>query len=354
MAEQSNIIAISNTLNSVQTTRWPKEYDNIFWSLLSCFYVKGEIVTEISIDKKQLIALSHYSLRSNKKFAKTLDDFWDLIKFLDVKDSGRTEAGMNFYHAVSIFRKFHAEWSDDFSEMTLEVKLDEDAKGLLMKKNKWMKLELEEYLSLNSMYARALYRLCSQWANLGKVRISLEELMLWMQLPESCREQHNMRKRVFKPFLEQCSPYFEDLKVTPVKMKDKTSKVFAYEITFKPRFVGAFIEGRFNEEVSDEQISRSKLRQQELSDNFDALTPKEKRELSELNDWLHQHSKAFVAPKTDKEIQASKERLNHLVARFADLNALEKEEFYVLSEWDEQSNHQLFDFQSDPFGGGEL
>lgn len=286
MSQSTNLIAISNNLNSIRTTQWTKVEDNIFFGLLSCFYKEGKIIPEIQIEKRALIELVGYTLRSNRQFAETLDQFWERIKFIDVKDTGKNAKGKNFYKSRALFTGLDAEWSDDFAEMELRVALNAGARDLLMEKNDWMKIDFSEYKQINSMKARALYRLCCQWANIGRVRVSVEELMFWMELPKSYTLQQNMQSRVFKPFIKECSPFFENLSVKTLKTKDRTSKVYAYEITFKPRFVGAFIEGKYSKEVTEEQIRKALDRQTELYEHYDTLGPKEKRELMELNDWI--------------------------------------------------------------------
>lgn len=287
MPNNSKSVAISHNLNTIRTSKWPIVYDNIFWTLIACFYKDGEIITEINIEKYQLIAMANYSLRSNKSFVKTLDDFWERVKFIDVKDMGRNEKGINYYHSVSLFRSFQAQWSDDLSTMELKVKLDEEAKELLMQVNGYLKFNLRDYLSLHSMYSRALFRKCSEWATVGRVRITVEQLMSQLELPESCRLSQNLRARVFKPFLKECSRYFENLRIKAIKTKDRTSKVYAYEFTFAPRAVGSWIEGKFSDNPTVDQLALALKRQEELYENFESLNDKEKVELRELNDVIY-------------------------------------------------------------------
>jgi|GEM_PF-3667443 len=304
MANATNLIAISNNLNSVRTTQWRKGEDTIFFGLLSCFYKGGDIISEITLNKQELIELVDYSLRSNKGFAEDLDQFWERIKVIDVKDGGKNAQGKNFYKSRVLFTGFDAEWAEDFSEMMLTVSLNAEARSLLMEKNKWMKLDFNEYRQINSMKARALYRLCCQWANIGRVRVTVEELMAWMELPQSCLLQQNMRSRVFKPFLKECAPFFENLNVTSLKTKDKTSKVYAYEITFTPRFVGAFIAGKYAKDVSEEQFKKALERQNELYERYESLTPKERQELVALGDWIFKNENQLENSETQENLEA--------------------------------------------------
>ena len=351
MVGNTKIIAISNTLNSIDTTEFGRIYDNLFWGLLSQFYSKGEIVNEIVINKRDLVNLTNYTLRSNKAFRDNLNELWDKISTIKVLDPEKRKAGINQFISRNLFTDFEAHWSDDLVDMTLVVTLNPKARDLFMEKvGGWMKMEYFEYREINSAYSRALYRFCCERANLGIAYITVDDLMDRLSLPQSYRLTKNMYSRVLNPFKKECSQYFENLKIISEKTKDRTSKVWRYKITFKPRFVGSFIEGRFEEEVTFEQIRHASLRQYELNEKYEHLTPKEKHELVELNDWLFRHEKPFETPTTDEEIKKAQAKLEVFSRQgYQSLLPAEKEEFKALADWFETQDNP-FGFFDDPFG----
>ena len=339
MVNQPNIIAISNDLNSIRTTKWPKVYDNIFFGLLSCFYKEGKILPQITVNKKDLIELVNLRLRSNRDFEQTLVEFWNTIKIIDIVDRVKKENGMNSFKSRVLFTGFDSEWSDNFTEMNLKVTLNPEARDLLMDKIGWMKLDYAEYRKINSMYARALYRMTCQWANVGRFVITAEELISWLQLPPSCRTPRNIYGRVFKVFKQECNPFFENLDVTTKKSKSKSGIAEAYIITFKPRFVGTWIDGKYVREATEDQIHTAQVRQFEFYQRFDDLTPKEKHDLVELNEWLFKHEKKFVRPTTEIEISDAHKKFDAMIERYTELLPSEKAEFEALSEWITESDN---------------
>lgn len=338
MGNRQNIIAISNDLNSIRTTKWPKVYDTIFFGLLSCFYKEGEIQPKVEIEKKELIELANYRLRSNKEFGEVLDELWNTIKVIDVIDKKKVN-NKNTRKARILFSGFDSEWTDDFSDMTLTVTLNSEAKELMMQKSGWTKIDFNEYKSIKSMYARALYRKCCEWSTLGKVTFRAEELIDWLELPPSLHTPRNLYGRVFNKFVEECSPYFDKLKVTTRKSKDKTSVAEAYVITFKPKFVGTWIDGKYAEQANNEQIHKARARQQELNNDYEQLTPQQKHELVELNDWLYKHEKEYKEPVTVEEAKAAQLRFNELINRYSDLSPSELKEFEALEEWTSKNEY---------------
>ncbi|MCI5968723.1 replication initiation protein [Helicobacter sp.] len=127
---------------------------------------------------------------------------------------------------------------------TFFVKISEEASCLVnnLFKN-YTRFDLKEFCSIDSKYAKNLYRILKQYENLKHCKLDWEAFKNIMCIPESY-EQGVVSKRVLNPSISKLNsnnhngiPYFKDLTYQKIKVsgKGRGSVVSAIVFEFVPK-----------------------------------------------------------------------------------------------------------------------
>lgn len=77
---------------------------------------------------------------------------------------------------MNLFTKFKSKWTDDLSDLEIQIKVSDEFEYVLNKLNsEFTFYELIEFTQIRSTYAKTIYRLLKQWRTLGKKEFSLED-----------------------------------------------------------------------------------------------------------------------------------------------------------------------------------
>lgn len=230
-----------NEVNTIPMRNWTVEEMNFFFAILT--QLRDEGSRKMTLDKRQLAELANYSIEHNQRYRDTMRNLG--IKISDLK---YWENSDNEYITMPLFTYFKATWSDDLSEMAVQVTINEEFEYILNKweLGQWTTFELKEFTEINSTYSKTLFRLLKQWRKKGKREFTVDEFRNLLSVPNSYRNSH-INDRIIKKALADLSPFFENLKVKVVKSNARGNPVIGYIFTFKPeKTKGSFVPGKFD------------------------------------------------------------------------------------------------------------
>lgn len=211
---------------------WTEEEQNFFFGIITQARDKGTDVLRFS--KNDLQDFASYNNKNSKDFRNTMKQLSDKLENLRYR-----EETSNSYASMILFQRFYATWTDDLSDMTLEIRVSEDFEYILNQlQAEFTKFELKQFTNIRSTYAKTMYRLLKQWRTVGKKEFTKEELFTALEVPKSTQRPTNFNERVLKPIQKELSPYFSTLKISPVKAKTRGNPVTGYCFTWQAEKTG--------------------------------------------------------------------------------------------------------------------
>lgn len=236
-----------NELNTVPMRRWTAEEQDFFFSVIT--EVRNQGTNLIQFKKNDLRLLASYTDRNNSRFLHTLQSLEDKVFSMRYR-----ELDSNSRVTMSLFQRFEIYWSDDFSEITLNVKVSDDFEYILNQIDaEFTQFELKQFTNIRSTYAKEMFKKLKQWRTIGKIEYPIDEFRDMLQVPKSYRIT-DINQVVLKPIKEELKGSFKNLKVKPIKSNKRGTPVIAYEFTFEPERTGVWIEDKYkrkNDEVEN-------------------------------------------------------------------------------------------------------
>lgn len=114
---------------------------------------------------------------------------------------------------------------------TVEIVISNQlTKKLIVSKERYTILELDEYVSLRNKHSKELYRLLRQFRHSGILIIKKEDLMKFLKKPQTY-DEYKYVKRVIERAIKDNSEFFEDLKLINME-GNRLPEVCKF--TFKP------------------------------------------------------------------------------------------------------------------------
>lgn len=239
------VVKHHNDLNTVPMRNWSAEEMNFFFSILSKMKNKGTEIVDFTSD--ELKELADYTDWNLPRFISTMERLGEHIT--EIKYKERTS---NSLEIMNLFSTFRLNWNDDMTDLSVSVGVTENYSYILNKLNaEFTSYELQEFTSIKSTYAKSMYRLLKQWRTHGKLEFKTEDLKQLLDMPNYYKPSH-IDKNVLQPIKKELPRYFNDLKVKKIKSNKRGNPVIAYEFTFKPERVGAWIEDKY-EQIENEE-----------------------------------------------------------------------------------------------------
>lgn len=216
----NEVVKYHNDINTVPLGRLKLSELNLFFAV--CSKLKNQQKDKVILTFQEIREMSHFSATSNSVLTNTMQDMFFKIGNLYIKqENGSKQA---YFH---LFRGFIF----DTEEENVEIQLDGEFSYLLNDlTSNFTRFELAEFITLDSVYAKNLYRLLKQFRETGIYRVKLEDFRAMMGIPNSYRQSH-INKMIDNAF-EELEPYFKDLEVRKIK-RGRGGKVVALEFTFK-------------------------------------------------------------------------------------------------------------------------
>lgn len=287
MRKLSNeIVKYSNRLNTIPLGRLNSNELNLFITLVQQSYQKG--TQKLKFSFTQLQSLSKYE-RSTSNFVKDLmKTNKKLLEINAYTDDGDTITQFACWNVFQIQR----------SKQILTVQVNPLFQKLFNDLSHWTRFQLAQFNSLQSAYAKNMFRLIKQYRTVGRLKLTSDELFKQLDLPKSYKkDQGNVRKRVLRPIKEELTPVIRGLTVKTIRGAGRGRPVVGYEFTWQPEAKNAddFEKGRYADQ-------RMKL------DNIDLnpdLTPKEK---ARAYDRVLGYKLGTTDPKLWKEVDGSEDK----------------------------------------------
>ena len=178
---------------------------------------------EITFTFDELRGLTDYQQTSNQKFVNDIKRMNN--KLMQVTCNLETET-------ESIMFVLFPTFVTNYENLTLTVSVNTKFAFVLNELTKnFTRFELEEFVHLESKYAKNLFRILKQFKSTGYVKIGVEEFRQKMDCSESYSNRRLFEK-VINPALEELVKIFNNLKCEPVYARKRGKPVIGYEFYF--------------------------------------------------------------------------------------------------------------------------
>lgn len=249
------IIKYSNKLNSIPLKNFEKVDLNFFYAICAKVREKGSELVEIPLD--EIKVMTEYKSTSVERFKSDLVRMNEKLRSCHgIYETDDEIVQFNLFSTFTIVK----------SRKVLKIRVNPDVAWLLNNIAKeFTSFELQEYVSLDGIYVKALYRLLKQWKTHGCTKkYGVSELKELLSIPDY--ETRRFLDKVINPAIEEInkSGAFKNLRCEVIKAKKRGRPVEGYIF-------------RFDLEDLSGQISFSDL--EEFDEIVDGMTHDEKAAL---------------------------------------------------------------------------
>lgn len=249
------IVKYSNKLNNIPFKNFEKVDLNFFYAICAKVREKGSELIEIPLD--EIKVMTEYKSTSVERFKSDLVRMNEKLRSCHgIYETDDEIVQFNLFSTFTIVK----------SRKVLKIRVNPDVAWLLNNIAKeFTSFELQEYVSLDGIYAKALYRLLKQWKTHGCTKkYGVSELKELLSIPDY--ETRRFLDKVINPAIEEInkSGAFKNLRCEVIKAKKRGRPVDGYVF-------------RFDLEDLSGQISFSDL--EEFDEIVDGMTHDEKAAL---------------------------------------------------------------------------
>lgn len=249
------IVKYSNKLNNIPFKNFEKVDLNFFYAICAKVREKGSELIEIPLD--EIKVMTEYKSTSVERFKSDLVRMNEKLRSCHgIYETDDEIVQFNLFSTFTIVK----------SRKVLKIRVNPDVSWLLNNIAKeFTSFELQEYVSLDGIYAKALYRLLKQWKTHGCTKkYGVSELKELLSIPDY--ETRRFLDKVINPAIEEInkSGAFKNLRCEVIKAKKRGRPVEGYVF-------------RFDLEDLSGQISFSDL--EEFDEIVDGMTHDEKAAL---------------------------------------------------------------------------
>ena len=217
------IVKYNNNMNKIPLKNFSKNDLNFFFAICSQVKEKGSDLIELSFDR--IKELADYKPTANQRFEDDLRRMNE--KLAHITTSFETDEEIVTFNLFSTFRILK-------TKPILKVRVNQDFTWLLNELVKeFTSFELQEYIALEGIYSKALYRLLKQWKTQGKTpKYEVAELKELLSTPDYIPKK--LMDKVIKPSVEEIklSGAFENLWCEVVYAKKRGKPVDGYIFHF--------------------------------------------------------------------------------------------------------------------------
>jgi len=237
----NQVARYKNEVNHIPMRRWSAEEMNFFFAVLT--RMRDEDTNLVIMDKYELAELANYSINSNKSYKSTMSTLAN-----KVGDLKYWKQSSNSLVTMPLFTYFNADWTDDLSDMTVEIEVNKRFKYILNEWNEgnWTQFMLNEFTAIQSTYSKSLFRLLKQWRTKGVREFSIDEFKHLMDVPKSY-SSGMITSRIINNSVEDLQPYFKDLKVKVLKSNSRGTPIIGFRFTWKPEKTGTWVTDKYQE-----------------------------------------------------------------------------------------------------------
>lgn len=270
-----------NEVNAIPMRNWTKEEMDFFFAVLT--RMRDEGTTLIFMDKHELADLARYTIYSNKRYHDVMNKLSEKVGQLQYWRQTK-----NSLITMPLFTYFEADWTDDLSEMTIEIEVNKRFELILNEWNEgnWTQFMLEEFTEIKSTYSKSLFRLLKQWRTKGVREFDMIEFKKLMDVPKSYTAGM-INKRIVTNSVRDLQPYFQNLKVKVLKSNAHGTPIIGFKFTWSPEKTGQWDDKKYK---------------------------KRERKIENLPEWANNQIKSddLLSEEAQEEVRKNLERVQQL------------------------------------------
>lgn len=216
----NEIVKIHNDLTNEKLGKMNAKELDLFMCI--CHKMRDKGTCEVTISFDELRKLGNYNKNSNIQLKNELIRANErLLEFKILIEQG----------AKTKQRTLFKEFVTDMDTLTITCEVWEELVYILtdVVKN-FTRFELSEFVSLESKYAKRLYKLLKQYRTQGVYYSSKEDFYRDLDVPNTYTN-NNFNKRILRPAIEECKKYMPSLKCVP-KKSGRGGAIRGYTFTF--------------------------------------------------------------------------------------------------------------------------
>lgn len=224
------IVKYKNDMNKLSFKGFTKNDMNLFMAV--CSKVKEQENNEVVLDFDYLRSISGYTATAVDSFIK---DLWKMSK--DIMSVNCEIITDNKIDMFNLFSRF----TIDRENQTLIIKVNAEFTWMLNEFTDKIKgytiFELQEFVGLQSKYAKNLYRILKQWRKTGKfIFYNVDDFRERLDVPESYANRRLMEK-IIKPAVKEIQALdksFKNFTCEPLYLHKKGKPLAGYKFTWEP------------------------------------------------------------------------------------------------------------------------
>ncbi len=230
----NEIVKYHNDLNTVIMRKWTAEEMNFFFAIIAKSRNQG--MKELSFDTNEIKEWVNFTQKDEKRWKEAMKSTARKVTQLTYfEDDGKK------FKVMPLFSLFEV----DYEEKTVKVEVSKHFEYILNRLEvQFTQYELEEFTNIRSTYAKTMYRLLKQWRTVGKKEYGVNELRVFLDVPESY-SNGEVTRRVLEPIQKELSNYFLNFKYKVIKSNKRGNPVLGYEFTWKPEKTGEWEDDKY-------------------------------------------------------------------------------------------------------------
>lgn len=230
----NEVIKYHNDLNTVIMRKWTAEEMNFFFAIIA--KARNQGVKELHFNTDEIKKLVNFTQKDEKRWKEAMKSTARKVTLLTYfEDDGKK------FKVMPLFSLFEV----DYEEKTVKVEVSKHFEYILNRLEvQFTQYELEEFTNIRSTYAKTMYRLLKQWRTVGKKEYGVNELRVFLDVPESY-SNGEVTRRVLEPIQKELSNYFLNFKYKVIKSNKRGNPVLGYEFTWKPEKTGEWEEDKY-------------------------------------------------------------------------------------------------------------
>lgn len=240
----NEVVKYQNDLNTATMRTWTETEMNILFSIVA--KIRDTSTYETTFTFEQIKELSKFKKNlTRKEFVTELVSVSKKLGSLNYLE--RSEDGLDAKLFI-LFQTFDIKGSQDTLKVCVHPQFEYVFNKIGME---FTQFELDEFIHIQSTYAKTAYRLLKQYRTTGWWKVTIEDFRLLLDIPNSYRPS-NIDQQILKPILEQLGgsdedAIFRNLKITKNKKagRGRGGVLTGYTFTFEKEKTGEWIDGKY-------------------------------------------------------------------------------------------------------------
>jgi len=249
----NEVVKYQNDLNTATMRTWTETEMNILFSIVAKIRDTSTFSTTFTFE--QIKSLSKFKKNlTRKEFVTELVSVSKKLGFLNYLE--RSEDGLDAKLFI-LFQTFDIKGSEDTLKVCVHPQFEYVFNKIGME---FTQFELDEFVYIQSTYAKTAYRLLKQYRTTGWWKVTLEDFRLLLDIPNSYRPS-NIDQQILKPIIEQLGgsdnkAIFRNLKITKDKKagRGRGGILTGYTFSFEKEKPGEWVKDKYKNKTAKKEI----------------------------------------------------------------------------------------------------